>query len=476
MTDNVKNRPILIIDDEKHAILSLKLTLKTAFSIKNIVGCEDVFKADDFLKENEPLLVLLDIGMPGITGDKFLNVIKERYPAVPVIMVTAEVELETAIGCMKSGAFDYISKPVNKERLLSSVRKAIDFRTKELEVEALRSTISNPLSEVPEEFSHIVTSDPKMLSNFRYLQSVTKSNAPILISGETGTGKELFAEGIHNVFGAKTPFVCCNVAGLDDQLFSDTLFGHVKGAFTGANGDRKGLVESANGGVLFLDEIGDLSTASQIKLLRLLQEQEYTPLGADKPKKCNVKIILATHINLKEKMNGGEFRSDLFYRLNTHTVHLPPLRERHNDLQLLLIHFIESACKNFSKPQAECDPAVVALLKSYSFPGNVRELKAMVDDVVARHEKGKITQDQFVDKIPTAKNSNATNLPSCETQDWSDSLKYWETLPTFDIAKNLLVREAMRRSSQNQSVAAKLIGISRQALGQWIRRHNEEEK
>lgn len=476
MTNNNKNRPILIIDDEKHAILSLTLTLKTAFSIKNIVGCEDVFDADDFLKENEPMLVLLDIGMPGITGDKFLNVIKERYPAVPVIMVTAEVDLETAIGCMKSGAFDYISKPVKKDRLLNSVRKAIDFRTKELEVEALRSTISNPLSKVPDEFSHIITSDPKMLSNFRYLQSVTKSNAPILISGETGTGKELFAKGIHNVFGENTPFVCCNVAGLDDHLFSDTLFGHVKGAFTGANGNRKGLVESANNGVLFLDEIGDLSTPSQIKLLRLLQEQEYTPLGADKPKKCNIKIILATHIDLKDKMNAGSFRSDLFYRLNTHTVNLPPLRERHNDLQLLLIHFIESACINFGKPQAECDAAVVSLLKSYSFPGNVRELKAMVDDVIARHDKGKITQDQFVDKIPTAKNGKYNDLPSCESQDWSDSVKLWETLPTFDIAKNLLVQEAMRRSSQNQSVAAKLIGISRQALGQWIRRHNDEEK
>lgn len=476
MTDKTQNKPVLIIDDEKHAILSLTLTLKTAFSIKSIVGCENAFLADDFLKENEPLLVLLDIGMPGITGDRFLNVIKERYPAVPVIMVTAEMELETAVDCMKSGAFDYISKPVNKERLLSSVRKAIDFRTKEIEVEALRSTITNPLNKVPEEFSHIVTSDQKMLSNFKYLQSVTKSNAPILISGETGTGKELFAKGIHNVFGKKTPFVCCNVAGLDDQLFSDTLFGHVKGAFTGANSNRKGLVDSANGGVLFLDEIGDLNIASQIKLLRLLQEQEYTPLGADKPKKCDVKIILATHIDLKDRMNAGSFRSDLFYRLNTHTVHLPPLRERHNDLQLLLIHFIEAACINFEKTHLECDPAVISLLKSYSFPGNVRELKAMVDDVVARHEKGKITQDQFVSKIPTAKNNSMGSLPSCESQDWTESIKQWETLPTFDIIKTLLVNESMRRSSQNQSVASKLIGISRQALGQWLRRHCEEEK
>ncbi len=475
-SENITDKPVLIVDDEPHAVLSLRLTLQTALSIKNIRGCNSGSEVKAFLEHTEPLLVLLDIGMPGMPGTEVLKYVKEKYPSVPVLMVTAEIELEKAVECMRNGAFDYITKPVKKERLVNSVKKAMEFRAKELEVEGLRECITSPLEKVPKEFSHIITSDQKMLTIFKYLQAVASSDAPILITGETGTGKEMIAKGIHNLCCKQSPFVACNVAGLDDQLFSDTLFGHVKGAFTGADSNRGGLIERAEGGILFLDEIGDLSTTSQVKLLRLLQENEYTPLGSDSPRKCNVRVIAATHKDLHAGMKEGTFRSDLFYRLNTHKVKLPPLRDRRNDLQLLVEHFIEQASTTQGRAQSPSfHPSIIVLLKSYNFPGNVRELKAMVDDAVAQHTTGFIAPIHFGDKIHLPSDSaDYEDIVQNSIQDYYESIKEWDPLPSLETMKAILISEAMRRSQDNQSIAAKFIGISRQAMSQWLKRHNDE--
>lgn len=473
-SDKVNNKPVLIVDDEPHAVLSLNLTIKTNLPIKNIKGFNSGEEAEAFLEENEPLLVLLDIGMPKMQGTELLLKIKRKYQSVPVIMVTAEIDLDKAVLCMRNGAFDYITKPVNKERLLSSMKKAIEFREREIEVESLRESMVNPHKEVPKEFAHIVTQDPKMLSLFKYLQAVCKSNAPILITGETGTGKEMIAKGIHNSCDKDKPFVTCNVAGLDDQLFSDTLFGHVKGAFTGANSDRSGLVERANGGILFLDEIGDLSIASQVKLLRLLQENEYTPLGADVPKKCNIRVIAATHRNLAELMKEEKFRSDLFYRLNTHKAALPSLKERKGDFALLVKHFIKEAATVQGKTPPAVHSSTIPLLTTYSFPGNIRELKAMVDDAVAQHATGYITPTYFTNKIPLAENSIETTIPATSLSP-TEQIEEWENLPSLTEMKKILIYEAMRRSNNIQSLAGKLIGMSRQSLGQWFKKHGGDD-
>lgn len=472
----LSSKPVLIVDDEPHAVLSLNLTLKTNLAIKNIKGCNTGREVKTFLEHTEPSLVLLDIGMPRMPGTEVLILIKKKFPSVPVIMVTAEIDLEKAVECMRNGAFDYITKPVNKERLINSVKKALEFRAKDIEVEGLRESITNPLKEVPDAFSHIITQDSKMLSLFKYLEAVSKSEAPILITGETGTGKEMIAKGIHNLCGIKTPFVTCNVAGLDDQLFSDTLFGHVKGAFTGANSNRGGLIERAESGILFLDEIGDLSISSQVKLLRLLQENEYTPLGSDKAKKCNVRVLAATHRDLEHSMREGTFRSDLFFRLNTHKVNLPSLRERLEDLTLLLRYFIDEAAFSQHKSNTPAfHPSIIALLKSYQFPGNIRELKAMVDDAVAQHTSGHLAPVHFAKKIHLPSESIEYDQAVLNSiQDYFESMQTWEPLPCIETMKLILISEAMRRSDNIQAIAGKLLGMSRQGIGQWMKKHGDE--
>ncbi|MGL4853658.1 MAG: sigma-54-dependent transcriptional regulator, partial [Lentisphaeria bacterium] len=368
------DKPIIIVDDEEHATFGLKTTLKTSSSINNIITFNDSIQALEWVKKNEPSMALLDIGMPGVNGIELLRCIKNTHPRAAVIMITAEIDIDTAIQSIKEGAFDYITKPINHERLFKSLTNGLQLREKDQEVERLRESLIHNGEDMVAHECGIISNDAKMLSIFNYLKAVSSSSSPILINGETGTGKEVIVKLIHRYMGTDIPLVTCNVAGLDDHLFSDTLFGHLKGAFTGADKAREGLIVQAEGGILFLDEIGDLSITSQVKLLRLLQEREYLPLGADKPKKCNVRIIAATHRNLKEKMENELFRSDLYYRLGTHKVSLPPLRQRTNDIPLLFNYFLENAASEMKKTAPTYSRNIPSILKTYSFPGNIREL------------------------------------------------------------------------------------------------------
>jgi DNA-binding NtrC family response regulator len=307
-----------------------------------------------------------------------------------------------------------------------------------------------------------------MQAIFRYVEAISCSREPVLITGESGTGKELVARAIHRLCAPDAPWQAVNVAGLDDNVFADTLFGHVKGAFTSADQPRGGLIEQAAGGVLFLDEIGDLSHASQVKLLRLLQEGEYYPLGSDRARKMNVRVVAATNQELEAKIADNAFRKDLYYRLKAHHVQIPPLRERREDIPLLLDHFLDEAALGLGRKKPALPPALFDLLATYHFPGNVRELRAMVFDALSQHDSGVLSLHRF-DQAIGYKPAASGRVQGTGVAD-DTVLSVSGRFPTLKQTGELLVREAMRRANGNQTQAAKLLGISRPGLIKRLRK------
>ena len=315
--------------------------------------------------------------------------------------------------------------------------------------------------------SEIITNDKKMLSIFKYIDTIAPTSQPILITGETGVGKELISRAIHKLSGLKGDLIAVNVSGLDDNVFSDTLFGHVKGAFTGAEGIRRGLIEKASGGTLLLDEIGDLHPASQTKLLRVLQEGEYHPLGQDEPRRADSRIISTTNKDLWALQRAGLFREDLNFRLRTHHIHIPPLRERISDIDILLDHFLKISAHSLKKKAPTIPEELPSLLKKYPFPGNVRELQAMVFDAVTRQDSKTLSLDSFKSYIAHHKEDRALSFEPVVEK--SAIFISCTELPSIKEATQLLVDEAMRRANGNQSAAAKLLGISQQALSKRLK-------
>ncbi len=312
-------------------------------------------------------------------------------------------------------------------------------------------------------FAPIVTSDRKMQSIFRYMEVIAPTTQPVLITGETGTGKELIARALHNASGRSGDFVSVNVAGLDDIMFSDTLFGHGRGSFTGADRVRKGLIETAAMGTLFLDEIGDLSSASQVKLLRLMQESEYYQLGSDRLKTSTARYVVATNCNLERSLANSTFRGDLYYRLCSHHIHLPALRERKNDIPHLVDFFVREAAKEMRRPVPPTSAETIEELLQYGFPGNIRELKGMISNAVATSSPGTLSIPKLKPAslippvVPSEINYRSLSMPSGR-------------MPTLNEAEEFLIKDALKVSEGNQRVAALRLGISRQALNKRLQR------
>jgi len=371
------------------------------------------------------------------------------------------------VECMKRGAFDFFVKTVEQERLIQGVQRAIRMIDLQRENREFCSRVLDDRLAHPEAFSQIITQDKAMLAIFRYLEAISGSSQPVLITGESGVGKELLAVAIHRLSGRKGKLVSLNVAGLDDNVFSDTLFGHARGAFTGADAVRRGLIEDAADGTLFLDEIGDLALASQIKLLRLLQEGEYFALGSDVPKRMRARVVFATHHDLGARQASGQFRKDLYYRLCVHHLHVPPLRERAGDIPLLLDHFMETVAQEMGKRKPTAPRELQVLLANHPFPGNVRELKSMVYDAVSVHQARMLSMDSFKRAI-----GHSGDLPARQPGAAAQALfAPSEPLPNLRDLPDLVIAEAMRRAKGNQSAAARLIGISQPALCKRLKRN-----
>lgn len=460
------NHNIAIVDDEKESLYTYSLIVKQA-GISDVTLFEDARELPLVLKERSFSLILLDLSMPYLSGFELLKFLTVEYPEIPVIIITAIKEIDTAVECIKMGASDYLVKPVEPNKLVSSIRNALEMNRLREEIIGLKYRLIEDKLENEESFSEIITVNQKMRGLFKYIEVISKTEQPVLITGETGTGKELVARAIHKISGKKGDFVAINVAGLDDNMFSDTLFGHKKGAFTGAISNREGLIAKAKGGTLFLDEIGDLTEPSQLKLLRVLQEKIYYPIGSDIPKISDTRIIVATNQNIQEMVKKGSFRKDLFFRLKAHHVHLPPLRERKDDIPVLLDHFIKEAAISLGKKPPKYPEELLILLSNYTFPGNIRELKMLVYDAVTRCSSNILSLEIFKDIIDIS--SALDNEFKSEIVKFYIQMRFPDKLPTLREIEDLLVKEAMRRAQGNQGIAASMLGITRQALNKRLK-------
>ncbi len=466
--EDIHSQPILLVDDEFQLLLFYRKALEQS-------GFQQIFTLDDsrqvlpFLEKQIPSLIVLDYSMPFLNGKDLLVQIKEEYPQIPVIFVTALDDLETAVECMRFGAFDYLLKPFARERMLTSINKALEMHALQKQVTSLKQYLLSAELKNKKTFDHIITTSPKMLAIFKYIEVIAPSPYPILLTGETGSGKELLAKAIYYAGGSENNFVAVNVAGLDDTMFSDTLFGHKKGAFTGAEAHRDGLISQAAGGILFLDEIGDLSPASQVKLLRLLQENEFYPLGSDTVSKTDARIICASNHDLKQLVQEGRFRKDLFFRLSVHHIEVPPLREKPEDIPLLVLNFLAESASLLNKKAPTPPPELFPLLASYPFPGNVRELQTMVHDALFRHTGRVLGLESFKKTIAERRpEMSVPPLPNARSVD--EPAQFGDQLPTLKQAEAYLMQRAIAMAKGNQGIAASLLGITRQALNKRLSR------
>lgn len=456
---------ILLVDDEEPFLRSMSIALERTGGFTHIYRCQDSRNAMDMIAEHPIGLVLLDLTMPHITGEELLQQIVANYPDVGVIILSGLNQLETAVNCIRLGAYDYYVKTTEDDRLIEGIRRAVRMQEMRSENQELRKRFLTDTLEHPDVFSEIITQDKSMRSVFQYLESIAPSNQPVLISGESGVGKEQIAHAIHKLSKRSGEIVCVNVAGLDDAVFADTLFGHHRGAFTGADKARAGMIEQAAEGTLFLDEIGDLSQASQVKLLRLLQEGEYYPLGSDRPKRIRARVVVATHQNLEQKQQSGEFRKDLYYRLRIHQVEIPPLRTRKSDLGILLEYFLSEAAEEMGKAKPTIPKELPVLLENYDFPGNVRELRALAYDAMSQHRSRILSMNVFRRVL----DADTPLIEETEEQ-LAVSFNDQQSLPTLQEVGDLLIEEAMRRAQGNQSLASRLIGISQPALSKRLKK------
>jgi DNA-binding NtrC family response regulator len=457
ITGPLADTRILLVDDERQALDVAALALQL-HGFKGVATCADSRQVADALTRDPASLVLLDLTMPHVDGRTLLQWIKQHDPDIVVVVLTGLNDARTAVECLRDGAYDYLVKPVDQARLVTTVVNALERQAIAAEAERLGCHLLDGALRNTAAFADIITSDERMLAIFRYVEAVAQTEMPVLVTGETGVGKELVAKAIHRSSGRSGQFVSVNTAGIDDTLFSDTLFGHVAGAFTGASRDRRGLVETASQGTLFLDEIGDLRPESQIKLLRLLQERTYYRLGSEAERVSSARIVAATNRDPNELQRDAGFRKDLFYRLKSHHIRVPPLRERPRDIPLLAEAFLAAAAGQQGKVRPTAPPELFTILANHAYPGNVRELQGLLFDAVSRHQGGVLSCASIKEAIGFGSDS-----VSGESAGEAD-ITFPPLLPTAETLELALVREALRRTGGNKKLAAEMIGMARQTF------------
>jgi transcriptional regulator with PAS, ATPase and Fis domain len=433
-----------------HANKAAEKLLRLPHLRNDVAKCFEHYHGESAPPEGCPSCACLKTGRP-VTFERFEPYLNKFLEIRAMPQFNTKKELIGVIHVVRD-----ITERKQMEDEITSLKKHL--LTGELENEAV--------------FSSVITRSKKMRAIFQYIESVARSEKPIFITGETGVGKELIARSVHLASGLRGEYIAVNVAGLDDTMFSDTLFGHKKGAFTGADKDREGLIVRASGGTLLLDEIGDLSKSSQVKLLRLMEERIYFPLGSDREEKSNARIIGCSNQDIEKQIEAGHFRRDLYYRLCAHHIHIPALHERIQDIPLLLDHFLEDASKSMNKKKPELSLELVTLLSNYHFPGNIRELQAMVHDAVAQHKSGRLSLDSFKGFIKKKRSLPRYALQSPDDKEYSVRDMFGH-FPTLKEMEDHLISEAMKSSDDNQGSAASLLGITRQALNQRLKKKNQ---
>ena len=448
---------ILLVDDEEPIREAMLLLLKAADY--RITACASGQEALQTLANEQFDIVVTDLFLPDITGIDILTKAKGLFPSLEVILITGHASAETAVRAMKEGAFDYITKPLNFEELRMILAKAVEKQRLLSENVYLKKQLRDKY-----EFSNIIGNSPAMQKVFTRISKVIKTDSTILILGDSGTGKELIAKAIHsNGPRRDKPFIAVHCGAIPENLLESELFGHTKGSFTGAIRDKIGKFEAANHGTIFLDEIATLPMHLQIKLLRVLQEQEVERIGSNRQIKLDVRIISATNVNLEEEVKKGNFRDDLFYRLNVIPVTLPPLRDRVEDILQLVRHFLAKYCKEMDRPLMSIAKEVLMALEIYKWPGNVRELENVVERTVALTEGDQIALDDLPTNITRAY-SEQEEMPTRITSRGVDMVKVLS-----DIERKMII-DALSLADGVKARAAALLNLNRTTLVEKMRR------
>jgi DNA-binding NtrC family response regulator len=442
-------RKVLIVDDELGTRESLKMILKKDYEILLAKDAEEAFIK---IKEHSPDVVLLDILLPDLDGLKVLERIKQNDPEIIVIMITATKTVKTAVEAMKLGAHDYITKPFDLDELRLIVSRSISTKALKEENKRLWEEIDKSYS-----FGNIIGKSKGMKEIYKMIRQIANSKSTVLIMGESGTGKELISRAIHYNSNRKNfPFITINCAAIPETLIESELFGHEKGAFTDAIRTKKGLFEEADGGTLFLDEIGELSLTTQAKILRFLEEKEFNRVGGSKMIKVDVRLITATNKDLIQLIKKGGFREDLYYRINVVPIILPPLRERKEDIPLLVDHFIKKFNEENHKNVKGVQPEALELMINYEWPGNVRELENLMERVIA------LTPNEYIQpkELPFSL-VNVSKSNGLKESILSGQIPFLKAEEEFE---KEVILDALKRSNNVQSHAAAILGISRRIL------------
>ena len=445
---------ILVIDDDSAIRTSLSFLLKRAkYDVQAVSSPKEAMAV---VRSVAPELILMDMNFSLTTsGDEGITLLKQVKifrPETPVILMTAWGSIDLAVKGMQAGAFDFITKPWNNAALMQRIETALQLNSQKREEEE-----TSPKKDEFER-SHIIGKSKALTNVLNTIKRIAKTNASVLITGESGTGKELIAEAVHrNSPRAKKPFVKVNLGGISQSLFESEMFGHKKGAFTDASSDRVGRFELADKGTIFLDEIGDLDMSCQVKLLRVLQEQTFEVLGDSRPRKVDIRVVSATNADLQKMVQEHTFREDLFYRINLITVHLPALRERREDIPLLVRHFADRQCQANGLPKVDFTPEAMDYLKGLPYPGNIRELKNLVERTLLVSGKETLDADDF----------KTQNTQPKETT----TIKGMEGL-TLEETERQRILQALEQYDNNLSQVASVLGVSRPSLYRRLEKYN----
>ncbi|MCI0487890.1 MAG: sigma-54 dependent transcriptional regulator [Blastocatellia bacterium] len=461
-----KKGNILVVDDEEVMRDVLEsLLIAEGYQVELARNGEEGL---DMFQQQAFDVVLLDVSMPGMGGLRTLEEILKLDSEAVVLMITAYATFDTAISAWQRGAFNCIKKPFDNKEILGLIAAGIRRRRKDEERHALRQTLKRSTAS-----KEIVARSQKMLEILAFVEQVAPARSTVLVTGESGTGKELIARAIHNQSArADKPFVTVNSANLPTELLESELFGHVRGAFTGAVAAKKGYFDVADGGSIFLDEIGTISMETQAKLLRVIQERDFTPLGDTTRRQVDVRVIAATHVDLKQAVEEGAFREDLFYRLNVIQIRLPPLRDRREDILPLTQHFIRKYAQENERPIADqVSPEVLSLLEMYNWPGNVRELENVMERAVIVARGSAIEPKDLREEIldPQRSPSQIGGQKVATQIDLSRGVSFYDEVNRFQIE---LIRRALEITGGHQSRAAKLLGMNTTTLNSKIRYYN----
>lgn len=450
MDASTAKKRILLIDDEARVRTSLKMVLEPLYETLQAADAQEGLA---LFRKQGPDLVLLDVILPGIDGLAVLQTLRAENKNVPVIMLTGTKSVKTAVDAMKLGAADYLSKPFDVEELRIVVDRALNSQALEREVKQLRAQVVQRYA-----FHNLIGKSPCMQEIYAKIEQVADSRTTVLITGESGTGKELVAKALHyNSSRKDRPFIALNCAALPETLIESELFGHEKGSFTDATARRIGQFELANSGTLFLDEIGDLSPMTQAKLLRVLQEREFTSIGGTQPIKVDVRIIAATNKNLDDLVRKNQFREDLYYRINVISLYLPPLRERGEDVPLLAKHFLAKRVEEEKRPPIEFAKDALELLTRYPWPGNIREMENVIEQAfIWSQNAAQVTPEH----LPTILKSD-TRSSSLRDDTLAGRMSLEKAVMEFE---REIILDALNRTNYVQTHAAALLGISRRML------------